>query len=189
VASASIYAASVLRYVMQPVKPFIGMLSREAQLFDEIRDSLLTFLGPIDQEGPIWHWEHTDYYEKEMGKGLLKKFIFFSNTINPEILPDIKIRAKEIEDRYRIEGRRRVNLDPGYVHPAKVVLSTRKDYSHRICLRDGIYAEVTLHYLDNSFRPFPHTYPDFRTKEYIELFNKIRKGLIRSFTFSPAIKI
>lgn len=164
--------------IIQPVKPFIGMISKEVILFDEIRDSLTSFLGPVDQESPAWPWGFTDYYEKEMGKRLMRKFFFFSNAINPERLPDIKIRAMEIEDRYRSGGRRRINLDPGYIHPAKVVLSTRKDYSHRICLRDGVYAEVILQYSDNTFRPLSHTYPDFRTKKYIELFNGVRKGLI-----------
>ena len=162
---------------MQDVKPFVGMLSKEEQLFDEIKKRLEEFFGPTDADSPVWKWEHTNYYEKEMGKGLKRKFIFFSNLINPEILPDIKIKTTELEIEYTVTGKRRINLDPGYIHPAKVVLSTRKDYSHRIYLRDGVYAEVTLCYLDHSFRPFPHTYPDFKSKEYIELFNKIRRGL------------
>ncbi|MBI5199806.1 MAG: DUF4416 family protein [Nitrospirae bacterium] len=166
------------RSVMQDVKPFVGMLSKEKQLFDEIKKRLEEFLGPTDAESPVWEWAHTDYYEKEMGKGLKRKFIFFFNLINPEILPDIKIKTTELEIEYTVNEKRRINLDPGYIHPAKVVLSTRKDYSHRIYLKDGVYGEVTLHYHDRSFRPFPHTYPDFKSKEYIELFNKIRRGLV-----------
>lgn len=163
---------------VRAVKPFVGMLSKEDQLFDEIKKILEEFLGPADAESPVWPWEHSDYYENEMGKGLKRKFIFFSDLINPEKLPDIKTRALEIERKYMKDGRRRINIDPGYIHPAKVVLSTRKDYSHRIYLRDGVYAEVTLHYLDHSFQPFPHTYPDFKSESYIELFNKIRGDLV-----------
>ena len=70
---------------------------------------------------------------------------------------------------------RTVNIDPGYVHPAKVVLATIKDFSHRIYLRDGIYAEVTLMYQKNTFVPLPYTYPDFRTKSYVSLFNQARQ--------------
>lgn len=165
---------------MQTVKPFVGMLSKESSLFDEIGESLREILGPIDEESPIWPWDHTDYYEKEMGKGLMRKFLFFSDLIGPEKLPDIKIKTMEIERLYTKDGKRRINLDPGYLHPAKVVLSTRKDYSHRIYLRDGVYAEVTLYFRNHSFNPFPYTYPDFKSKEYIELFNKVRKGLIRA---------
>lgn len=163
---------------VRAVKPFAGMLSKEVPLFDEIKKILEEFLGPTDAESPVWPWEHSDYYENEMGKGLKRKFIFFSDLINPEKLPDIKTRALKIERKYMKDGRRRINIDPGYIHPAKVVLSTRKDYSHRIYLRDGVYAEVTLHYLDHSFQPFSHTYPDFKSKEYIELFNKIRGDLV-----------
>jgi len=164
---------------MQAVKPFVGMLSKEELLFDEIKKILEKFLGLIDAESPVWPWEHSDYYEKEMGKGLKRKFLFFSNLINYEKLPDIKIKTIEIEGIYSEGGKRRINLDPGYIHPAKVVLSTRKDYSHRIYLRDGVYAEVTLYYLDHTFNPLPYTYPDFKSNEYIELFNRVRKGLIR----------
>jgi hypothetical protein len=167
------------RRAVQPVKPFVGMISNEALLFDEIKGRLEEILGPIDAESPVWNWDHTDYYEKEMGKGLKRKFLFFSNLINQEGLPDIKIKIIEIERSYTRDGKRRINLDPGYIHPAKVVLSTRKDYSHRIYLRDGVYAEVTLYYRDQSFHPFPYTYPDFKSKEYIELFNRIRSGLIK----------
>lgn len=168
----------VAKAQVRVVKPFVGMLSKEEPLFDEIKKRLEEFLGPTDAESPVWSWEHTDYYEKELGKGLKRKFLFFSNLINPEKLPDIKIKTIEIEGIYSESGKRRINLDPGYIHPAKVVLSTRKDYSHRIYLRDGVYAEVTLYYQDQSFQPLPYTYLDFRSREYIELFNEIRKGLI-----------
>jgi len=75
--------------------------------------------------------------------------------------------------------RRRINLDPGYVTEAKVVLASTKDYSHRIYLREGIYAEVTLHYStkEKTFLPLAYTYPEFRTKESMDLFRKVREML------------
>jgi hypothetical protein len=57
----------------------------------------------------------------------------------------------------------------------KLVLATTKDYSHRIYLRDGIYAEVTLYFRKGRFHPFEWTYPDYCTREYIEVFYKIRQ--------------
>lgn len=164
---------------MQAVKPFIGMISREAYLFDEIKSNLTAYLGPVDGESPIWPWDHTDYYEKEIGKGLKRKFLFFFNLISPEGLPDVKIKTIELERLYSRDGNRSINLDPGYIHPAKLVLATTKDYSHRIYLRDGVYAEVTLYYHKHSFQPFPYTYPDFRGRGYIELFNRIRDDYVR----------
>ena len=40
-------------------------------------------------------------------------------------------------EQYLQNGRRQVNIDPGYLTEAKVVLATTKDYSHRICRRAG----------------------------------------------------
>ncbi|MDQ7780666.1 MAG: DUF4416 family protein [Planctomycetota bacterium] len=72
---------------------------------------------------------------------------------------------------------RRINLDPGYVTQAKVVLATAKDFSHRIYLRDGIYAEVTLKYGKGTFHPWPWTFPDYRQESYISFFNAMRAAL------------
>jgi hypothetical protein len=41
---------------------------------------------------------------------------------------------------------RPLNLDPGYLTEAKLVLATTKDRNHRLYLDRGIFAEVTLCY-------------------------------------------
>jgi len=70
---------------------------------------------------------------------------------------------------------RQVNIDPGYLDLAKLVLATTKDYAHRIFLRKGIFAEITLSFRGNSFSANEWAYPDYRSKEYIDIFNQIRK--------------
>jgi hypothetical protein len=74
-----------------------------------------------------------------------------------------------------VGGRRRINLDPGYVTAAKLVLATTKDFSHRIYLGDGIYAEVTLNFAKHGCRPFAWTYPDFRAERYWGFFEEVRR--------------
>ncbi len=158
------------------VKLFVGMLSQDISLFDRAAEMLGNTLGPIDMEGPVWPWEHTSYYEKEMGRGLKRKFIFFEKLIHPERITEIKLRTNELEDRFLNEnGGRRMNLDPGYLDAARVVLATTKDFSHRIYLRDGIYGEVTLLYSGNGYQTLPYTFPDYRTAEYLEMFKKARE--------------
>lgn len=164
-----------------PVKLFIGMISNRHPLFDEVRQRLVSRFGPIDLESPVYPWTHTTYYEKELGPDLKRRFLFFKEPISPDTLHEIKQFTNELEQqrtRKTAEGSlRRINLDPGYIAPSKIVLATTKDYSHRIYLRDGIYAEVTLVYQGKSFVPLPHTYPDFRSEEYIALFNEARKRI------------
>ncbi len=182
------------------VKLFIGMLSHEIPLLDELNERLKEIFGPVDLESPVWEWDHTDYYSKEMGAGLKRKFIFFRNPVNPEAIPEIKLKTNELEKQYLNpstsplskggwvdlkdggeggflgkKGGRRVNLDPGYMDSAKVVLVSTKDFSHRIYLGNGIYGEVTLIYSGKNYQTLPYTYPDFRTQEYFDIFKKARE--------------
>ncbi|MBI4842719.1 MAG: DUF4416 family protein [Nitrospirae bacterium] len=162
-----------------PVKLFIGMLSNEILLFDEVKPLLEEIYGPIDLESPVWPWEHTDYYEKEMGGGLKRKFIFFEKPADPASAADIKLKTIEIEGEYlNKDGGRRINLDPGFLDLARVSLFSTKDFSHKIYIGKGIYAEVTLIYsaLDKGYHTFPFTFPDFKTKEYHGIFLKARES-------------
>jgi hypothetical protein len=166
-----------------PVKLFVGMLSPEIELFDICTELLSAEYGLIDYYSEILQWRATDYYQDEMGTGILRKFIFFDRLVDPSILATTKLLTNSIEARYSAASgnavRRRINLDPGYVAEAKVVLASTKDFSHRIYLGSGIYAEVTLHYAarGKTFLSFEHTYPDFRTKESMDMFNRAREIL------------
>lgn len=160
----------------RPVKLFIGMLSQDVSLFEQLKGKLQALFGPMDMESPVWKWEHTDYYSKEMGAGLKRQFIFFQKLINPESISEIKLRTIELEKQHLNENNsRKINLDPGYLDSAKVVLVSTKDFSHRIYLGKGIYGEVTLIYSGKTYHTLPYTYPDFRTKEYLDIFKKERK--------------
>ena len=175
----------------KPVKLFIGMLSSEISLFDELKGKLKNIFGAIDLESPVCEWNHTDYYLKEMGIGLKRQFIFFQKLINPETIAEIKLKTIELERKYLNEenptlppfdkggmggfvGGRRINIDPGYLDSARIILVSSKDFSHRIYLGKGIYGEVTLIYSGNNYQILPYTYPDFRTQKYWDIFKKAR---------------
>lgn len=166
-----------------PAKLFIGMLSNDLALFDECTTLFRAEYGAVDLESPLWPWDHTDYYAGEMGAGLFRKFIFFEKLIDPAMLSRIKNRTNGIEALKAVKTeqrlRRRINLDPGYITEAKVVLASTKDFAHRMYIGENIYAEVTLQYRvrERTFISVEHTYPDFRTRESIELFLKARKSL------------
>jgi hypothetical protein len=158
------------------VKLFVGMLSVAEELFTETEKKLVLHFGEIDFGSKPIPFTYTDYYEKEMGKGLLRRFVSFAELVDAGSLAEIKILTRRIEGQFSgTSGNRRINIDPGYVSGAKAVLATTKDYDHRIYLGEGIYAEVTLHYRGGSFRAWDWTYPDYRTQKYIEIFNKIRR--------------
>ena len=165
------------------IKLFIGLLSPERALLDECVTLLASEYGTIDLESDVAPWGITDYYQDEMGGPLYRKFVFFDKLMEPDKLPSVKLFSMRIEERFSsvVEGnpKRRINVDPGYVTEAKVVLATTKDFSHRIYIGSGIYAEVTLRFnsREQSFATLEHTYYDYRTPDYIMLFNKARLAL------------
>lgn len=157
-----------------PVKLLVPMLSASAALLDEACATLGQRLGPVDLRSACIPFVHTDYYAREMGSGLLRSLVSFERLVDAGELAGIKLMTNELERGWSVDGRRRVNLDPGYLSPGKLVLATTKDQAHRVYLSGGIYAEVTLAWRDGDFRPWPWTYPDYASAEYLVVLREMR---------------
>jgi hypothetical protein len=157
-----------------PVKLIMGFIFKDQNLLNNAKNILEKQFGKIDFESETVPFRHTDYYEKEFAKDLNRKFISFKRLIRPQELPKIKIVTNSIEQRISSGLNRKINIDPGYIDLSKLVLASTKDYKHRIYLNKGIYAEITLFYQNKSFRCWDWTYPDYKTKEHITIFNNIR---------------
>lgn len=166
-----------------PVKLFTGVLTGYPETVPEIKSELESHFGEVDRDSRLFPFEYTDYYAEEMGKRLEKKFFSFRPLISPDELAEIKLKTNELEEelaeRLDPEVDRPVNIDPGYVGLSKMVLATTKNFSHRVYLQRGIYAEVTLRYEDGRYRPQPWTYPDYRSDEYLKFFEDIRESYSR----------
>ncbi|MFC1804760.1 DUF4416 family protein [Candidatus Omnitrophota bacterium] len=158
----------------QPVKLITSLFFKEEEIFKDSKKTLIRRFGVTDFESRSIPFTHTDYYEKEFGRHLARRFLSFKRLIRPEELPGIKVFTNKIESKSSKEACRRINIDPGYINLAKLVLATAKDYGHRTYLGKGIFAEVTLFYREGSFRPWEWTYPDYKTPESIGIFNRIR---------------
>lgn len=162
------------------VKLFTGLITNRVIQIPKCERELVSKFGPIDLKSELIDFTHTHYYEKEMGIGLKRKFLSFESLILPDKIVNIKLFTNKLEKKFQDrDNNRTVNIDPGYITDAKLILATTKDYSHRIYLQKGIYAEVTLCYKDGSFHPWPWTYPDYRTQEYISFFNKVREKYMK----------
>ena len=86
----------------------------------------------------------------------------------------MKIFTNNVEKRLSQNNKRSVNIDPGYITPGKLVLLTTKNYSHRVYIRSGIYAEVALYFKNGRFQPWSWSYPDYRTDGYGIFFKRVR---------------
>jgi len=166
------------------VKLIIGMITKSQKLFDTVEEFFIKEFGPIDYKSPEISFDYTDYYKTEMGGPLKRKFSSFKKTISPEKIAKIKLLANSIEEKLSVNKKRRINIDPGYISDSKLVLATTKDYFHRIYLNYGIYAEVTLKWRKGGFEPFEWTYPDYRSKKYIEILNTIRNNYMKDYAES-----
>jgi hypothetical protein len=137
--------------------------------------------GEMIMESPKAEWDFSEYYKRELGTPIYRRFVFFKESIEKESLPEIKAATNEIEKLLSTDGKRNINLDPGYLTPAKLVLASTKNYSHRIYLRDGIYAEVTLVFHHGRFLPHINTYREYQDEKNLKIFMMARKllGILR----------
>lgn len=156
---------------------FIGTLCFNKGLENEAHEILEKNFGEILLTSPPFTWDYSRYYEDEIGYPLFRQFHFFKTLIDPARLADIKLKTNEIEDLLSIGGKRRMNLDPGYLTLHNIVLASTKNYSHRIYLGKGIFGEVTLIYKGETYHPHLFTYRDYQDKKCIELFVHAREML------------
>jgi hypothetical protein len=137
----------------------------------------------IDLQSDIIKFDFTEYYNEEMGENLYRYWFSFSPLIQLSEIYKIKILSNEIEKKYFSENaNRKVNLDPGYVDGSKLVLFSTKNYSHRVYIGEGIFAEVTLLYKHKQFHALDWTYPDYKTQTAIEFFSKVREVYNKEYT-------
>lgn len=156
---------------------FIAVTAKKLDSIFSIFSSWEEDLGKVCFSSPEYDFSSfTSYYAKEMGEPLKKAIYFFENLKPPEYLLELKWKCYEVEKNTALpSGFRTFNLDPGYLGLSKVILSTFKDYAHRIYLGKSVFAEVTLLYRNKTFCELPWTYPDYKQLEIIETFNKARE--------------
>ena len=165
-----------------PVKLFIGVLVSHKKLMPEAEHRLTAAYGPIDHRSGVIPFDFTDYYEAEMGDIIDRAFFSFERLIEADQLPEIKRQTNQLEGELAsllvqpgTKVNRPVNLDPGYLEQAKVILASTKNFYHRIYLGGGIFGEVTMHFKNNTYQFFPWTYPDYQSKDYQDFFLRMRQ--------------
>ena len=164
------------------VKLFSGVLYSDETLKERAFELLAEKYGEIDYKSQLYPFDLSDYYVPEMGAPIFRQFISFKQVIHPVRLPQIKIDCNELEDQLAVGGQRKVNLDPGYMDYAKIVLASAKYNTHKIYLDLGIYADTTMIFTRGEYQPTPYCFPDFKGDQYQQAFLHIRakyKGQIR----------
>jgi hypothetical protein len=159
----------------------MAAFSRHEAALAWARQRAVEEFGPVALESPTFHFTQTDYYESTMGLDLRKVFFLFERPFDAAELADVKLLTNQWEGQYTQQSGhpepRPLNLDPGYLTLAKLVLASTKDHAHRIYLRRGIYAELTLYFRHDQWQPHQWTYADYRREDYQEFFSQCRNWL------------
>ncbi len=158
-----------------PAKLIVSVIGRKEDLINETIKSLTALYGEVDFISETLPFDQTDYYDAEMGTPLLRRFAAFEKLIDPSLLPDMKHDTNAMEIEAAVLGMRQVNIDPGYLVAERVVLATGKNYTHRIYLGRGIYADLTLVYRKGAFQSLPWTYPDYASQKVRTIMEQIRR--------------
>ena len=162
----------------QPVALVMGVLYGDEALLGPLERDLAARFGEIDARSEAFAFDVTDYYENEMGPGLKRRFYGFRDLIDPGAIAEVKLAAAKIEENTSREGRRTVNLDPGYMDFNKVVLVSAKFQAQKIYLLKGVYADPTIYY-DKGWKVYDWAFPDFRSGRYDDFFSEVRKSYKR----------
>lgn len=172
----------------QPHKLFVAALFAPDPGYTAVRDLVASRFGPIDDELEPHPFTFSDYYHAEMGPSLERALFSIGPLVDPSRLAELKEQANQIESETaaRPQGvaalgtgegvgdARSVNLDPGLLSLSRIVLATTKASAHRVPLRDGLYAEVTLLYRRRRYRPLEWTYPDYQSEPFVEWLARVR---------------
>lgn len=162
----------------KPEKPtpsllFSGFIFRDENIYEKLKIKLIEIWGKILDESDTFQFDITEYYFKEMGKPLFRKFILFEKILeDPSKIVEIKLQSLKFEEEFSTEGKRNINIDPGYLNNFQVVITTFKKFSHRIYLGEGVYAHLEYIFKKKYPSTLPWTYPDFLKENYINLFKK-----------------
>ena len=161
------------------VKLISSLFSSEKEFINKIIKQLEDLCGPVDWISPELFFDRTKYYAREMGWPLHRRFISFEILVPPGKLVEVKLKTNAIEQQYLIDGNRRLNIDPGYISPERLILATGKNYVHRVYLSHGIYADLTLICQKEGFQPLKWTYPDYADPKTIWFFNEVRNRYLK----------
>jgi hypothetical protein len=169
----------------QSVKMICGMIASRSPVapgFDEATGPLEQAFGPIDIASEVMPFDFTHYYDGQMGSPLLRQFVSFERLAPADSLASAKLFTNELERQFAAAVEpgappRPINLDPGYLEEHKLVLASMKNFSHRIYIGGGVFAEVTLTHRAADWEKLPWTFPDFASGRYFGFLSAARNLL------------
>lgn len=163
---------------LSPAALIVSLFSAREPWLEEAARLLEERFGQVAEASPLLPFTQTAYYAAEFGEHLVRRFLRFAALVPQDSLAAVKLACWELEARLSEAGRRRVNIDCGLLSAERLLLATGKNYTHRVPLAGGVFADLTLIFGHGSLQPLPWTYPDYASPEIIDLLNRFRAGYI-----------
>lgn len=117
------------------------------------------------------------YYTHEMGDGIVRVWAACRRPLVGGGLVALKRWSVWEEGRWAIDGKRRVNIDPGWLTEYSLILVSSKNYAHRIPIEMGIYGEVELIWKNKEWQVMPWTYPDYQLPVFLDWLTSMRRRI------------
>ncbi len=172
---------------MRKTKLLIATLYQSKDIFNQTIPNLEAKFGPVEAISDPVPFDHSHYYDTEMGKPLTRQFLTFQRLVSPVKAPEIKAATMQVEDQFSVHQRRQINLDPGFITPYNLILLSSKNFSHRIPVSETVFAEVTLIVQKNRYVSLPWTYTDYKMKSHHDFFTQSRQTLKEASYDRPQI--
>jgi hypothetical protein len=168
-----------------PAKLVVGVFLKRRSLLEAVATVLMERFGPLDLVSPWFDFDFTSYYRAEFGEPLFRRMLAFRDPVAQARLAAVKVTTNAIEAHFSRDSHRQVNIDPGYLVRERFVLATGKNFTHRIYLDGGIYADLTLVYQKGAFQALPWTYPDYTQPEMLAYLHRVRRKYITDLCRIP----
>ena len=171
-----------------PAKRVCSVLSSCLEaLWPETLDGLQALFGPADFVSEPLPFTFTTYYDRELGTPIFRRLLSFARLCPQDGLVAAKLATNALETRLAgPDGRRRVNCDPGLLTQERLVLATGKNFTHRVYLGQGIFADLTLVFQAGSWQTLPWTFPDYASPALRALLTAIRDRYRRDLRELPS---
>ena len=181
-----------VRFV-EPVVRFCAVISRHETVREQAIERIAAEWGAPVVRSPAIEFSAGGFYGPTMGSDLKKTLVAFDGFVDPGSLADWKLQTNRWETAWINDPAHResgpLNLDPGYMSQAKLVLATIKDRDHRIYLHDGIFAEVTLTFVGKKWEHHRWSYPSYRTEQVANFASDCRIRLRKHLRETKAFRI
>lgn len=164
-------------YDFEREKLIVGIIYNDPEVYSRALDMLTEAFGPTDGESEHFSFseEFSDYYDKELGGRGMRVIFSFRDTVDPSLQAEIKKATNEMERILSKDGKRQINLDPGFINHGRLMLATTKAAGFRIPLADGIYTELTLFWARGAWQKLPWSYRDYQSERVQRFITEVRK--------------